>query len=58
VGVALVVVTFIWLPVPGRVPHPTGDSEPTPEPEPVPLAPTGPAAQLSGEAAGVRAEVQ
>jgi MFS family permease len=58
VGVALMVVTFIWLPVPGRVRHPTADSESTPEPEPVPLAPTGPAAQLSGETAGVKAEVQ
>jgi MFS family permease len=58
VGVALVVVTFIWLPVPGRVRHPTDDVESTPEREPVPLAPTGPAAQLSGETAGVKAEVQ
>ena len=38
--------------------HPTDDVESTPEREPVPLAPTGPAAQLSGETAGVKAEVQ
>jgi MFS family permease len=54
VAVGLAAATIIWLPVPGRVRHPGAAG-----PGPVPLAPTGPAAQVSGpEGTGVRAEVQ